>query len=54
MWNGCLPAPKATPPSGEAGREWGLRIAELDRAGVAAKQARLWVDEHSETNILAP
>jgi hypothetical protein len=27
---------------------WKLRIAELDRAGVAARQASLWADEHPE------
>ncbi len=26
--------------------KWKLRTAELDRAGVAAKQATLWADEH--------
>ena len=26
--------------------KWKLRVAELDRAGVAAKQATLWADEH--------
>jgi hypothetical protein len=25
--------------------KWKLRITELDRAGIAAKQARLWADE---------
>jgi len=25
--------------------KWKLRLAELDRAGVAAKQAKLWADE---------
>ncbi len=30
-------------------KKWRLRIAELDRAGVAAKQARLWADEHLES-----
>ena len=27
--------------------KWKLRVAELDRAGVAAKQARLWADEQT-------
>ena len=26
--------------------KWKLRVAELDRAGIAAKQATLWADEH--------
>lgn len=29
--------------------KWKLRVAELDRAGVAAKQATLWADEHPES-----
>jgi hypothetical protein len=28
--------------------KWRLRIAQLDRVGVAAKQARLWSDELPE------
>lgn len=36
--------------------KWRLRILELDRAGVAARQASLWADEHPdalpETDIL--
>jgi hypothetical protein len=28
--------------------KWKLRIAELDHAGIAAKQARLWSDELPE------
>jgi len=28
--------------------KWKLRIAELDRAGVAARQARLWAEEHPD------
>jgi hypothetical protein len=27
--------------------KWKLRLAESDRAGVAAKQARLWADEQT-------
>jgi hypothetical protein len=27
--------------------KWKLRLAELDRAGVAAKQAKLWPDEQA-------
>jgi hypothetical protein len=27
--------------------KWKQRLAELDRAGVAAKQARLWADEQT-------
>jgi len=27
--------------------KWKSRLAELDRAGVAARQAKLWADEHS-------
>lgn len=30
-------------------QKWKLRIAELNRAGVVAKQARLWVDEPPDT-----
>jgi hypothetical protein len=26
--------------------KWKARLAELDRQGVAAKQARLWSDDH--------
>ncbi|MGI4830493.1 MAG: hypothetical protein ACRYFU_20180 [Janthinobacterium lividum] len=26
--------------------KWKLRVAELDRTGVVAKQATLWADEH--------
>lgn len=37
-------------------QKWKLRIAELNRAGVDAKQTRLWADEHpdaaSEIDIL--
>ena len=29
--------------------KWKLRIAELDRAGIAAKQATLWAEEHPES-----
>jgi len=36
--------------------KWKLRLADLDRAGVAARQAKLWADEHpdgqSETDTL--
>jgi len=28
--------------------KWKLRLTELDRAGVAARQARLWAEEHSD------
>ncbi len=28
--------------------KWKLRLAELDRAGVAARQARLWAEEHPD------
>jgi hypothetical protein len=28
--------------------KWKTRLTELDREGVAAKQARLWSDDHSE------
>ena len=28
--------------------KWKARLAELDREGVAAKQAKLWVDDHLE------
>jgi hypothetical protein len=27
--------------------KWKLRLADLDRAGVAAKQAKLWADEQT-------
>jgi hypothetical protein len=27
--------------------KWKARLSELDRAGVAAKQAKLWADEHT-------
>ena len=27
--------------------KWKSRLAELDRAGVAAKQAKLWSEEHT-------
>lgn len=27
--------------------KWKLRLAELDRAGVATKQAKLWADEQT-------
>ncbi len=26
--------------------KWKARLAELDRQGVAAKQARLWIEDH--------
>ena len=32
--------------------KWKLRIAQLDRAGVAAKQARLWPDELPEPTAM--
>jgi len=28
--------------------KWKLRLTELDRAGVAARQARLWAEEHPD------
>jgi len=28
--------------------KWKLRLANLDRAGVAARQAKLWADEHPD------
>jgi len=28
--------------------KWKLRLAELDRAGVATRQARLWAEEHPD------
>jgi len=28
--------------------KWKVRLTELDRAGVAARQARLWAEEHSD------
>lgn len=28
--------------------KWRVRLTELDREGVAAKQARLWLDDHPE------
>ncbi len=28
--------------------KWKARLTELDREGVAAKQARLWSDDHAE------
>jgi len=28
--------------------KWKLRLTELERAGVAARQARLWAEEHPE------
>jgi hypothetical protein len=38
--------------------KWKLRLAELDRAGIAARQAKLWSDEQPEyepkTDTLAP
>ena len=27
--------------------KWKSRLADLDRAGIAAKQAKLWPDEHT-------
>ncbi len=37
-------------------KKWKLRLADLDRVGVAARQAKLWADEHpdgqSETDTL--
>jgi hypothetical protein len=27
--------------------KWKLRLVELDRAGVAARQAKLWSEEHT-------
>jgi len=29
--------------------KWRLRIAELDRKGIEAQQARLWTDDHSDS-----
>jgi len=31
--------------------KWKQRIAELDRIGVAARQAQLWSDEHFEDRL---
>lgn len=31
--------------------KWKARLAELDRQGVAAKQARLWIDDHPESEL---
>jgi len=28
--------------------EWKMRLAELDRAGVAARRARLWAEDHPD------
>jgi len=28
--------------------KWKLQLAELDRAGIGAKQAKLWADDHLE------
>ncbi len=32
-------------------QKWKARIAELDREGVAAKQAKLWADDQLEKGI---
>jgi len=29
--------------------KWRLRIAELDRKGIEARQARLWADDHADS-----
>ncbi|WP_176441928.1 hypothetical protein [Granulicella rosea] len=29
--------------------KWRLRIAELDRMGIEARQARLWADDHGDS-----
>jgi len=38
--------------------KWKLRLAELDRAGIDAKQAKLWSEEDPDpepmTDVLAP
>ena len=31
--------------------KWKLRLAELDRYGIEAKQAKLWADDHPEQGI---
>ena len=31
--------------------KWKARLAELERQGVAAKQARLWIDDHPENEL---
>ena len=31
--------------------KWKLRVADLDRAGVAAKQATLWADEQLKDDV---
>ncbi len=31
--------------------KWKLRIAELDRQGVEARQTKLWVDDHLDQSI---
>ncbi|WP_263377211.1 hypothetical protein [Granulicella aggregans] len=33
--------------------KWRLRIAELDRAGVAVRQARLWAEEQVDSTSKA-
>jgi len=40
--------------SGQAAKlvdKWKLRLTELDREGVEAKQAKLWADDHAERGI---
>jgi hypothetical protein len=29
--------------------KWKLRLAELDRKGIEARQARLWADDHADS-----
>lgn len=31
--------------------KWKLRLSELDREGIDAKQAKLWADDHPEQGI---
>lgn len=45
----CSPVPNAA--AGQAAKlveKWKARLTELDCDGVAAKQARLWSDDHPE------
>jgi hypothetical protein len=48
MWERMLA--RAERPSRQAAKlvdQWKSRLVELDRAGVAARQAKLWTDEHT-------
>jgi len=51
-----LPVPKSGRQAAKLVEKWKLQLADLDRAGIAAGQAKLWADEHpdwqSETDTL--